>query len=89
MDQLPEVENKFSGDRDCMLRKTMKLISQRADKRNRIKKLKPSWAPGVDNIVARLLTENAYYLSEPLLPIFFILREEVWYLKSRNVQSNI
>ena len=67
VEQLPEVVNRFPEDSSHMLKKIN--LSEEAIK-NRLKKLKVNKASGIDNIVPRLLIENAECLSEPLLYIF-------------------
>ena len=71
VEQLPEVVNRFPEDSSHMLKKIN--LSEEAIK-NILKKLKVNKASGIDNIVPRLLIENAECLSEPLLYIFGILR---------------
>ena len=67
VEQLPEVVNRFPEDSSHMLKKIN--LSEEAIM-NRLKKLKVNKASGIDNIVPRLLIENAECLSEPLLYIF-------------------
>jgi hypothetical protein len=67
MEQLPGIVIKFSEDSNHMLRR----INLTEDAiLNRLKKLKVNKASGVDNIVPRLMAENAECLSKLRLLIF-------------------
>ena len=67
MEQLLEVVNKFSEDSDHLLQR----INLTEDAiRNSLRKLKVNQASDLDNIVLRLLVENAECQSEPFLHIF-------------------
>ena len=64
---IPEVNCKFFGEDSRMLR-TINISEDVII--NKIKRLKIGKAPGVDNIVPRILLENASILGKPLLYIF-------------------
>ena len=70
--QLPEVKSNFIEDNNHMLR-TVSLTRECV--LTKLLKLKINKAPGVDDIVPRILVENAYALSEPLLYIYRISLE--------------
>jgi hypothetical protein len=65
--QFPEVDSKFSVDSECMLHSA---TITKDDRRYRLKIPKLNKALGVDDIVPKLLIENAECLSEPLLYMF-------------------
>ena len=67
LEELPEVKQKFNEDNNHMLR-TISLTKECV--LTKLLRLKINKAPGVDDIVPRILVENAYLLSEPLLYIF-------------------
>ena len=69
LEQLPEVKRSFNEDNNHMLR-TVSLTRECV--LTKLLKLKINKAPGVDDIVPRILVENAYILSEPLLYIYRI-----------------
>jgi Reverse transcriptase (RNA-dependent DNA polymerase) len=66
--QLPGVVHRFSEDSNDMLQR--RNLTEDAIM-NRLKKRKVNMTSGMDNIVPRLLVENAKCRSKPLLLIFF------------------
>lgn len=66
-DELPEVECRFKDGNTHML-STINLTEESIF--SKLKKLKINKAPGTDQIVPRLLIENAEFLCKPLLNIF-------------------
>ena len=67
LEELPEVKQKFNEDNNHMLR----IVSLTKEcVLTKLLRLKINKAPGVDDIVPRILVENEYLLSEPLLYIF-------------------
>ena len=63
---LPEVTSKITHNKNHITR--IKLTKDMVF--NKLKSIKPNKAPGVDEIVPRILLENAAVLSEPLFYIF-------------------